>query len=65
MNLGGFLDRKAQQPLPPAFINHEPELYAFQKSCQTLMNKILDLFAVGLEVLSQSSFCLPILLSQC
>jgi hypothetical protein len=50
MNLGGFLDGKAQQPLPPAFIDHEPELYAFQKYCQNLMNKILDLFAIGLEV---------------
>ena len=50
MNLGGFLDGKAQQPLPPAFVDHEPELYAFQKDCQSLMNKILDLFAIGLEV---------------
>ncbi|KAH8769387.1 oxidoreductase-like protein [Hyaloscypha sp. PMI_1271] len=52
MNLGGFLDGKAQQPLPPVFKDHEPELYAFQKYCQTMMNKILDLFAVGLEVSS-------------
>ncbi|KAN0098297.1 oxidoreductase-like protein [Hyaloscypha variabilis] len=50
MNLGGFLDGKAQQPLPPAFVDHEAELYAFQKDCQSLMNKILDLFAIGLEV---------------
>jgi hypothetical protein len=50
MNLGGFLDAKAQQPLPPVFEDHEPELYAFQKYCQTMINKILDLFAVGLEV---------------
>jgi isopenicillin N synthase-like dioxygenase len=50
MNLGGFLDGKSQQPLPPVFKDHEPELYAFQKYCQTMMNKILDLFAVGLEV---------------
>lgn len=54
MNLGGFLNEKAQQPLPPAFLPHEAELYSFQKSCQTLMNKILDLFAIGLEVLLPS-----------
>jgi isopenicillin N synthase-like dioxygenase len=54
MNLGGFLDGKAQQLLPPAFIDHEPELYAFQKNCQDLMNKILDLFAIGLEVRLQN-----------
>lgn len=52
MNLGGFLDQKAQQPLPSALIDYESELYAFQKSCQTLMNEILDLFAIGLEVRS-------------
>jgi isopenicillin N synthase-like dioxygenase len=50
MNVGGFVDGKAQQPLPPAFVGHEAELYKFQKDCQTLMNKILDLFAIGIEV---------------
>jgi hypothetical protein len=67
MNLGGFLDAKAQQPLPPVFEDHEPELYAFQKYCQTMMNKILDLFAVGLEVhlipLPLSSKTAPLILT--
>jgi hypothetical protein len=50
MNVGGFVNGKAQQPLPPAFVDHEAELYKFQKDCQALMNKILDLFAFGIEV---------------
>jgi isopenicillin N synthase-like dioxygenase len=66
MNLGGFLDGKAQQPLPPVLIDHEPELYAFQKYCHNLMNKILDLFAIGLEVrflnYPRASFMDPFLL---
>jgi len=50
MNVGGFVDGKAQQPLPSVFVDNEAELYKFQKDCQTLMNKILDLFAIGIEV---------------
>jgi len=50
MNVGGFVGGKAQQQLPPALVEHEAELYKFQKDCQTLLNKILDLFAIGIVV---------------
>ncbi len=61
MNLGGFVDGKAQQTLPPAFTDFEAELYKFQKDCQSLMNKILDLFAIGLKVHTPSSSTPPAL----
>lgn len=50
MNLGEFVDGKAQQPLPKSLIDHEAELDKFQKYCHSLMLKILVLFAIGLEV---------------
>ncbi len=50
MNLGQFVDGKAQQPLPASFVDREEELNKFQKYCHNLMLKILVLFAVGLEV---------------
>jgi isopenicillin N synthase-like dioxygenase len=50
MNLGEFVAGKAQQPLPRSFQDHEAELDKFQKYCHNLMLKILDLFAIGLEV---------------
>jgi hypothetical protein len=55
MNLGEFVNGKAQQPLPTTFIKHERELDEFQKYCHSLMLKILDLFAIGLEVCYQQS----------
>ncbi|CZR65177.1 related to gibberellin 20-oxidase [Phialocephala subalpina] len=50
MNLGEFINGYAQQPLPPVFAPREAELDRFQKYCQSLMLKILTLFAIGLEV---------------
>ncbi|KUJ09983.1 Clavaminate synthase-like protein [Mollisia scopiformis] len=50
MNLGEFVDGKAQQPLPPSFAAREAEIDQFQKYCHGLMIKILVLFAIGLEV---------------
>lgn len=50
MNIGEFSKGKAQQPLPKAFIDHEAEIDEFQKYCHSMMQKILSLFAVGLEV---------------
>ncbi len=52
MNLGEFIDGKAQQPLPPSFVDREAELNKFQQYCHSLMLKILVLFAIGLEVTS-------------
>ncbi|KAJ5050470.1 uncharacterized protein L3040_002353 [Drepanopeziza brunnea f. sp. 'multigermtubi'] len=50
MNLGEFVDGRAQQPLPAAFAGHEQELDQFQKYCHCLMSKILVLFGIGLEI---------------
>ncbi len=50
MNLGEFVDGKAQQPLPQAFVDHEADLDRFQKYCHSMMLKILTIFAIGLEV---------------
>jgi hypothetical protein len=54
MNFGEFVEGKAQQPLPPALVNHEAELGEFQKYCHAMMMKILTLFAIGLKVLYQT-----------
>jgi isopenicillin N synthase-like dioxygenase len=59
MNIGPFVDGKAQQPLPPAFATHEPELDQFQKYCHGMMMKILTLFAIGLKVNTLSPNLLP------
>lgn len=45
-----FLNGKAQQPLPDLLGANEAELSQFSKSCHDLCMKILQLFAVGLEV---------------
>ncbi|KAI6715800.1 hypothetical protein JHW43_001622 [Diplocarpon mali] len=50
MNIGEFVEGKAQQPLPVAFAHHEQELDKFQKHCHSLMLRILTLFAIGLEI---------------
>jgi hypothetical protein len=50
MNLGEFIDGKAQQPLPPSLLGQEGELNKFHNYCHDLMLKILTLFAIGLEV---------------
>jgi len=50
MNLGEFVDGKAQQQLPKIFSDNEAELDKFQKYCHSLMLKILVLFAIGLEI---------------
>lgn len=49
-NFGEFIDGKAQQPLPPAFVGHEPELSAFSAGCYALCGQILKLIAMGLEI---------------
>ncbi|EKD19968.1 hypothetical protein MBM_01920 [Drepanopeziza brunnea f. sp. 'multigermtubi' MB_m1] len=63
MNLGEFVDGRAQQPLPAAFAGHEQELDQFQKYCHCLMSKILVLFGIGLEVLSLMPFVLTSILT--
>ena len=49
-NLAEFIKGKAQQPLPPAFAPREEQLDQFHKYCHSLMEKILALFAIGIEV---------------
>ncbi|KAL3423402.1 2og-fe oxygenase [Phlyctema vagabunda] len=49
MNFGEFLNGKAQQPLPPALVDHESDIKEFEDYCYDLCLKILTLFAVGLE----------------
>lgn len=50
MNLAEFKSGKAQQPLPPCFVDHESEIEEFQKSCHSMMLRILVLFAIGLNI---------------
>ncbi|KAK0124213.1 hypothetical protein ONS95_009192 [Cadophora gregata] len=49
-NLAEFIKGQPQQPLPPAFAPHEQQLDTFHKYCHSLMERILALFAIGIEV---------------
>ncbi|KAH7418988.1 oxidoreductase-like protein [Cadophora sp. MPI-SDFR-AT-0126] len=49
-NLAEFINGEPQQPLPPTFVPHEKQLDTFHKYCHSLMEKILVLFAIGIEV---------------
>ncbi|KAI9713516.1 MAG: hypothetical protein M1820_000898 [Bogoriella megaspora] len=55
-NLGEFADGKAQQPLPKTMIPHEEDIHQFTVSCHRLCNRILRLFASGLEISNQDWF---------
>ena len=48
--MGEFKSGKAQQPLPPSLKPHEARLARFSDLCHSLCMKILELFAVGLQV---------------
>lgn len=50
MNIGEYIDGKAQQPLPPTLVNHESDIGDFSKKCSELCMKLLRLLAVGLQV---------------
>lgn len=50
MNFGEFKDGKAQQPIPPALVPYEGELYNFSELCNKTCSRILKLMALGLEV---------------
>lgn len=49
-NFGEFKDGRAQQPLPPAFQDHESELNEFSDYCYNLCLKLLRLFGMALKV---------------
>lgn len=53
-NLGEFKDGKPQQPLPASFADRETELNEFQSLCHNLCLKLLRLFAIALNVSTQS-----------
>ena len=63
INLGEFDNGKAQQPLPRAFADHEADLDKFQKYCHSMMQKILTLFAIGLEVTPSPKYLIRVLLT--
>ncbi len=50
LNLGEFIDGKAQQKLPKSLAAHEAEMSHFADLCHRLCMKILELFAMGLKV---------------
>lgn len=51
MNFGDFKDGKAQQPIPPVLAPHESEINDFAALCNKTCNRILNLLALGLEVI--------------
>ncbi|SZF00664.1 unnamed protein product [Blumeria hordei] len=53
-NLAHFVDGKAQQALPLAFLGHEHEIEQFQQYCYNLVLKILSLLATGLEIQAEN-----------
>lgn len=50
MNIGEYINGKAQQPLTPILKSHEIEIGDFSKLCSNLCMKLLHLLAVGLQV---------------
>ncbi|EPQ63970.1 hypothetical protein BGT96224_A20706 [Blumeria graminis f. sp. tritici 96224] len=54
LNFGHFLEGKAQQALPLAFLGHEHEIEQFQQYCYNLVLKILSLLATGLEIQAEN-----------
>ncbi|QDS77366.1 hypothetical protein FKW77_005608 [Venturia effusa] len=49
-NMNEFRDGRAQEPLPPPFAENEAHVKAFIDQCQRLCVRILELFAIGLEI---------------
>ena len=49
-NFGDFANGRAQQPLPLSLQKYEAELSRFSELCRELAMKLLELFAIGLEV---------------
>jgi isopenicillin N synthase-like dioxygenase len=49
-NMGEFVNGKPQQTMPRFLEPHIDELYAFERTCQQVCNRVLDMLALGLEV---------------
>lgn len=45
-----FIQGKAQQPLPTPLLQSEPRLSQFQNHCLNLCQRVLELFAIGLQI---------------
>jgi isopenicillin N synthase-like dioxygenase len=45
-----FQDGKAQQPLPPPLLENQARLDEFWKHCLKLCQRVLELFAIGLQI---------------
>ena len=54
MNIGQYVDGKAQQPLSPTLRPHEADIGDFSGLCNKLCMRILRLLAVGLKVRDSS-----------
>ena len=50
LNFGEFVNGKAQQTVPSSLARNEPELSDFANRCKTTCLKLLELFAIGLQV---------------
>jgi isopenicillin N synthase-like dioxygenase len=49
-NMNEFRNGKAQQPLPPPLVQNEARVADFVNQCRLLCMKIMELFAIGLEI---------------
>ncbi|KIW64250.1 hypothetical protein PV04_09197 [Phialophora macrospora] len=49
-NIGEFVDRKPQQPIPNFLESHISELAEFERTCKQTCDRVLDLLGLGLEV---------------
>jgi len=50
LNLGEFSHGKMQQTMPPSLEKDETDLSNFFDSCRDLCNRLLELFAIALQV---------------
>lgn len=54
INFGEFIGGKAQQPLAKSLVAHETELSEFADRCHDLCIRLLQLFAIGLKVMTHT-----------
>lgn len=54
INFGEFIGGKAQQPLAKALVAHERVLSEFADQCHDLCIRLLQLFAIGLKVMTRA-----------
>lgn len=54
INFGEFIGGKAQQPLAKSLLAQESELSEFADQCHDLCIRLLQLFAIGLKVMTHA-----------